>query len=653
MGKEFIELRTIIKELQQLSPVKDHEKIKETLLSIENEPELIFSQKVAIAEMYNALSMAEKARAIIDREIERGNYDDRIIRYKLQSLENSGASKEELTAFLEDMLQKIDDSVTYEYDEEPHLVKARILRQLERYEEAAGLCYKIIKHWDFDNDQMSDYYKFEYYVELARSSMLGEDTYDYIDFLEMAIDVNQKSWAAYQLLMECRKRHLLNNTCDFEDSEEVLEEIFEVFDRYRENNPDAPFAKDLRKEDFYLNIIEALKENIQDKMRLFDFFTIAKCYKEIGQLDTGLDELAGVVEILPKKAEDEVTINQIDEFTEDLEKIRDWFEDETSYQKYADNLLDRFYNCLVTLISAKLEESEEGYLYNTRGTLYKYLGNSEMTDHDFYKAGMLGNASLAVYNKGLYFLKKGDYNEGIRIYNRCKILDPYMTDTYINLAYLYDKIDDYDRAVETYTELIKIEGTHLQAYLYRGYTYEKLDKTREACDDFTKVIELYEKGEIFQNDDEDEDYATDYLRAYEHRADKYYIMGDHEKSLGDYEKVLELTPDDPWAYINTAELMIVNKRLDDAGRMLEKLLAKNGEIEISDLQKAVALFIQCVALKVSSKEEEFQKLYEEYKHITDKPIKNTIFGFGNIYKYIEMSADDVKTFKKMESMIKS
>ncbi len=122
-----------------------------------------------------------------------------------------------------------------------------------------------------------------------------------------------------------------------------------------------------------------------------------------------------------------------------------------------------------------------------------------------------------------------------------------------------DKNGNTDKAIECYAKAIEMEPDHSGAYYEKGYCYDKKNEQKMAVDNFTKAIDCNNNWGSF----------SDLSLAYYSRARSYYALRTNDEnrnqdvyalSLADWNKTLELKPDQPEAHYGKG---LVYERLKD------------------------------------------------------------------------------------------
>ena len=177
----------------------------------------------------------------------------------------------------------------------------------------------------------------------------------------------------------------------------------------------------------------------------------------------------------------------------------------------------------------ELDEDEPDNWYN-RGRLYYYQSNNGKALKDFEKVLEIDSTYVNAINyRGVIFNNEGKYDLAIKEYERGIALaeiDPSgAAYCYSNRATQYERLREYDKAEADYTSAIALEPENADRYLARAFFYEEYLKDYDlALLDHTKAIEL------------DEDEPDNWYN----RGRLYYYQSNNEKSLKDFEKVLEI-----------------------------------------------------------------------------------------------------------------
>ena len=137
-------------------------------------------------------------------------------------------------------------------------------------------------------------------------------------------------------------------------------------------------------------------------------------------------------------------------------------------------------------------EQENDYYdaYIQLGVLYFY-DKSNISEGYFKNALRIDPNSLeALYNIGLYYQERGEYEKAMEHYQNSIDIQPYR-EPYFNMGYIHHEyLQEYEKAIEYYTKAINVEPKYLDAYFNRGLCYELIKDRKKAKADFQKVLEF-------------------------------------------------------------------------------------------------------------------------------------------------------------------
>jgi tetratricopeptide (TPR) repeat protein/S1-C subfamily serine protease len=160
--------------------------------------------------------------------------------------------------------------------------------------------------------------------------------------------------------------------------------------------------------------------------------------------------------------------------------------------------------------------------------------------------------------RGIALYKLNRYPDALASFDKAIALNDKDSVLYMWRGHLLYKLKRYPAAIDAYSQAIKLKP-HPFAYNNRGATRADLGDKQGAIADFNKVIEL----------------KPDDAEAYSNRGVARSHLGDKQGAIADYTKAIELQPDDADAYYN---------------RGVDRY-------ELGDKQKAIADFSKAIELK--------------------------------------------------------
>ncbi len=106
-------------------------------------------------------------------------------------------------------------------------------------------------------------------------------------------------------------------------------------------------------------------------------------------------------------------------------------------------------------------------------------------------AGLKGNSlSMAYSNRGLGYLRKGEYDRSITDFDQSIRIDPKNAFAYDNRGDAWREKGQYDRALTDYNAAIRNDATFASSYLNRGLTYERMGNPESARADYRSVLAM-------------------------------------------------------------------------------------------------------------------------------------------------------------------
>lgn len=170
-------------------------------------------------------------------------------------------------------------------------------------------------------------------------------------------------------------------------------------------------------------------------------------------------------------------------------------------------------------------DPEEYLFYMARSSTYLNLKDFENSILDCEKF-VSSNPEIAYSRIAEIKLEQGLYKEAEINYLKALEYTEDGSDYIVNLANTYYQLQEYNKAIDLYQKIIKNNPFEIDAYWYKACCHKKLDEFSLAIEELNKVI-LYG------------------ISSYEYyllRGECYYITEDFGKALSDFEKALELNP---------------------------------------------------------------------------------------------------------------
>jgi protein O-mannosyl-transferase len=162
---------------------------------------------------------------------------------------------------------------------------------------------------------------------------------------------------------------------------------------------------------------------------------------------------------------------------------------------------------------------------------------------DFTEAIRSGTKSADVFEgTGIIYGSKGDLKNAVLLLNKAISLDPKKGAAYFNRALIYEKLNKKAEAINDYNmSLIYNPDWALQILNNRSNLFLETERFREAVTDFDYLIILQNKNFLY----------------YSNRAYAKLQLSDIKGAILDYQKALQLKPDDQLSKLNLQKLLTV------------------------------------------------------------------------------------------------
>ena len=162
-----------------------------------------------------------------------------------------------------------------------------------------------------------------------------------------------------------------------------------------------------------------------------------------------------------------------------------------------------------------------------------------------FKENKLKREPAILFFKGALYASKGQYRQALGNYNKALEIEPSFTNAYINRGLLYRGNKQDDLALKDYTRALEIEPTSATAYNNRGVLYRIKGQYELAISDYNNAIKI------------DPMFAGAYfnLGVIYHRYQNQYNQAVHF-----YSKAIETNPNYPDAYDNRGHVYIMKLR---------------------------------------------------------------------------------------------
>ena len=99
-------------------------------------------------------------------------------------------------------------------------------------------------------------------------------------------------------------------------------------------------------------------------------------------------------------------------------------------------------------------------------------------------------STAAMYAKGLFMQKKGQYKDALKLYERVVSLNPGHRLAFYNMAFIYLRFEEYGKAKEKATSAIDLDPSYDNAIYLKGLACELSGSIEEAKELYAKCLEV-------------------------------------------------------------------------------------------------------------------------------------------------------------------
>ena len=247
-------------------------------------------------------------------------------------------------------------------------------------------------------------------------------------------------------------------------------------------------------------------------------------------------------------------------------------------------------------LSTQIEsEPENAELYYQRAVIYyteKYLDRSLMDITDALKYDPKN--PLYFYFKGRILYSMNKTQDAANAYESAIVLKPDYTEAQMKLAELYYVVKEHQKSINLLNVILVAEPTNANAYYLKGDNQRESNDTAKAIASYQKALEIDDKfydaamqlGLIMtaKRNPIGKEYFTTAIRinprsaeAYFGRAFFYQQIGELQKALFDYRKVITLDPTNDKSYYNVGMINFNAKKYAEALRSWDICIQMNTE----------------------------------------------------------------------------
>jgi len=270
-------------------------------------------------------------------------------------------------------------------------------------------------------------------------------------------------------------------------------------------------------------------------------------YQDMGNIEAALADLAFAINLAPEsnlylnRANLYSSQGNIDAALDDLNTSIELDPRDSAYVMRAGHRKAEgdLYGALADLNSAIALNPQSANVYNSRAFIYKELGDLETALGDFNRAIEL-EPRYAIYyqNRSHLHTDMGDIEAALTDLSEAIRLAPSNTNQYFSRALLFNDLEQYDDAIADITRYIELNPDEPSGYNVRGVIYATKGEYEKAIRDYDYIIETFSTPGFIN------------VTLYINRGWAYYLLGDYESAMVNFNRVLNASPDSIYGLFN-------------------------------------------------------------------------------------------------------
>lgn len=262
----------------------------------------------------------------------------------------------------------------------------------------------------------------------------------------------------------------------------------------------------------------------------------------------------------------------------------------------------------LTILDAKIKKNpNDAELYYQRGQILLELQKVNEAIVDFLHATELDDKKPAYFTAlGNAYFMNGDVANSYEALQNALSLDPKNLEALNKLAEISYLSKDYERAMETLNKVTEQDKNNQIAFFMKGSIYKETGDTAKAVQYFRRVIELYpdnsrayeELGLIYAAEKNilAEEYLTTAVRLDSTNVNTLYNLAmlyqdleEAEKAINIYVRILEIDPQNKWAWHNRGYIeMVLFEDYDSAIEFFTKAIDADSQFLEAHFNRGIA-----------------------------------------------------------------
>lgn len=266
------------------------------------------------------------------------------------------------------------------------------------------------------------------------------------------------------------------------------------------------------------------------------------------------------------------------------------------------------------------QDADNAELYYQRATAYMNLKLLDRALADINDAIRFDDANpLYPFQKGRICYAMNKTIEAEQAYRSAITLKPDYTVAQMKLAELYYIVKKHRESIDLLNSVTAAEPGKADAYFFKGMNYKETGDTGKSISNFQKALEYdaayydaaIQLGRLFAARKQREAiaYLEAAIRMQKRNPEAYFVkayyhqqVGDYQRALNDYRKVIDIDPSNDLAYYNVG---VINY---DVNQLREAMRAFNICIQMNN-QQVPAYYMRGLVHERQGEKEEAQRNY--------------------------------------------
>lgn len=234
---------------------------------------------------------------------------------------------------------------------------------------------------------------------------------------------------------------------------------------------------------------------------------------------------------------------------------------QTNFEKGFDAFEKGEYAEAIEYYTQYIDEGGTLNTYYNRGLAHYYAKNHEEAIADFSMAIELDSLDFEAYhNRGIVFYDQNKYALAADDFQKSIAINPEFDETYAYLGLLNYKQTNYEKAIDYYNVAISINSTKSNFFYNRALCKQALKDYEEAEIDFRSAI----KNKPSSN-------------SHWGLANLYFEQKKYEKAIAEYEKAIQLNPNNSALYFNKGICFYENNQFEPSIEDFKQVIAIDEE----------------------------------------------------------------------------